>query len=122
MKLSQLLLGECAFTRAAKWTARHYYVKYSLLFVIVALIAFAPVVAEGKSLVNGAGDGLRQHYIALLYFGRWGRAVLSNLWACHGLVVPMWDFTIGYGADVLTTFNYYVIGDPLNLLSIAWMA
>ena len=28
----------------------------------------------------------------------------------------MWDMSLGYGADILSTLNYYAIGDPLNLL------
>ena len=30
----------------------------------------------------------------------------------------MWDMHIGYGSDILTTLHYYVIGDPLTLLSV----
>lgn len=30
----------------------------------------------------------------------------------------MWDLNIGYGSDILTTLHYYVIGDPLTLLSV----
>ena len=30
----------------------------------------------------------------------------------------MWDMHIGYGSDNLTTLHYYVIGDPLTLLSV----
>lgn len=35
----------------------------------------------------------------------------------HRLIFPQWDWTVGEGSDVLTTFHYYVIGDPLCLLS-----
>ena len=28
----------------------------------------------------------------------------------------MWDMSLGYGADILGTLNYYAIGDPLNLI------
>jgi len=34
-------------------------------------------------------------------------------------VLPQWNFSLGYGGDILTTLHYYVIGDPLDLLSIA---
>jgi len=30
----------------------------------------------------------------------------------------MWEFGIGYGADVFTTLSYYVFGDPFSLISI----
>ena len=34
------------------------------------------------------------------------------------LSFPLTIFLIGYGADVLNTLHYYVIGDPLNLLAV----
>ena len=64
-------------------------------------------------------DGYKQHYQALVYFGRWGREILRNIFVRHTFEIPLWDFAIGYGSDILTTLHYYVIGDPLNLLSIA---
>mgnify|MGYP002226681719 CR=1 FL=1 len=36
----------------------------------------------------------------------------------HSIIIPTYDFSIGYGADVLNTLHYYVIGDPLNLLAV----
>lgn len=65
----------------------------------------------GTGLVWSA-DGLSQHYNALVYMGKWGRSILRTG------TVPLWDSAIGHGADILTTLNYYAIGDPLNLLSI----
>ena len=34
-----------------------------------------------------------------------------------GAAVPTWDFSIGYGADIITTLSYYGLGDPLDLLA-----
>lgn len=64
------------------------------------------------------GDGLGQHYIALTYYGKYLRGIVGELFSNGNFTLPLWDFSIGYGGDILTTFNYYVIGDPLNLLSI----
>ena len=36
----------------------------------------------------------------------------------HSLSLPDFDFAIGEGADVLATMHYYVMGEPLNLLSV----
>ena len=44
--------------------------------------------------------------------------VLQTLMTEHNLSLPMWDMHIGYGSDILTTLHYYVIGDPLTLLSV----
>jgi Bacterial membrane protein YfhO. len=57
-------------------------------------------------------DGIDQHYPSLLYYGK----LLRGLFKGNGF--PMVDFSIGMGFDTLTTLNYYVIGDPISLLSI----
>ncbi len=96
---------------------RMYYMLYTLLFAGMAAICFGVFIRNGKSLIWRM-DGLRQHYIALLYIGRWGREILQNLFFRHVFEIPLWDFHIGYGSDILTTLHYYGIGDPLNLLSV----
>ena len=73
---------------------------------------------KGRSLVV-SGDGWKQHFTAFVYFGQYGRTVLRTLLTEHQLVLPQWNFSLGYGGDILTTLHYYVIGDPLDLLSIA---
>ncbi len=98
-----------------------YFAVYTLLFAVTALVVFLPFLRNGKSFIwiGQEQDGLYQHYTALVYFGRWGRQVLHNLFVEHSLAVPLWDFSIGYGSDILTTLHYYVIGDPLTLLGVA---
>lgn len=64
------------------------------------------------------GDGLRQHYVSLGYYGQYLRQILVNIFVEHSFEIPMWDLHIGYGTDILTTLHYYAIGDPLNLLSV----
>ncbi|MCI8326519.1 MAG: YfhO family protein, partial [Lachnospiraceae bacterium] len=59
-----------------------------------------------------------QHYTSLVYIGKWGRDILQTIWNHHTFKIPLWDFSIGYGSDIITTLHYYVLGDPLNLLSI----
>lgn len=43
---------------------------------------------------------------------------MYHLFVEHKLEIPLWDMHIGYGSDILTTLHYYVIGDPLTLLSV----
>ena len=51
----------------------------------------------------------------MAYYGEALREFFRNLLAGHPKLV-MWDMSLGYGADILSTLNYYAIGDPLNLL------
>lgn len=99
---------------------KHYYLTFTLMFIVVAIIAFSPFWLNGKSfiLMSITKDGLEQHYNALMYLGKWGREILKNLFINHTIQIPMWDFSLGYGADIISTLHYYAIGDPLNLLSI----
>ena len=95
---------------------KYCYGVYTLMFLLMCIVAFLPFFAEGKSFVWGAGeDGLSQHFSALAYYGEALREFFRNLLAGHPKLV-MWDMSLGYGADILSTLNYYAIGDPLNLL------
>lgn len=80
---------------------------------------------NGKTFI-WAYDGIPQHFNALLYYREWLREIFSTLLTEHRLEIPMWSMDIGYGADIITTLNYYVLGDPLTLLAAfvpkeAWM-
>ena len=96
---------------------KYCYGVYTLMFLLMCIAAFLPFFTEGKSFVWGAGveDGLSQHFSALTYYGEALREFFRNLLAGHPKLV-MWDMSLGYGADILSTLNYYAIGDPLNLL------
>lgn len=95
----------------------HYYAIYTVLFIPVAFLCFFGFLLDGKSLIWKV-DGLNQHYSSLVYFGNYLRSIISSLFSTGKLSIPLWDANIGYGSDVLSTLNYYVIGDPLNLLSV----
>ena len=93
-------------------------IKYTLVFALTTLLTYIYFIINCKSFVWHV-DGYDQHVIALSYYGQWLRQIVRSIFIEHTFTFPMWNFTIGYGGDVLTTFNYYVIGDPLNLLSVA---
>ena len=95
---------------------RAYVLAYTALFAMTALAAFAPFIVGHKSLIWNL-DGINQHFPALVYLGQWLRDVLRTLFVEHSLDIPLWDPTIGYGADIVGTLHYYVLGDPLALLS-----
>lgn len=93
----------------------NYYILYSIVFIIVFMIAFSQFFLNGKSFIS-VGDGIKQHYNSLVYFGQYVRGILKTLFFQGKLEIPTWDFSLAMGADVITTLHYYAIGDPLNLL------
>lgn len=95
---------------------KNYYVLYTLCFLGLFTIVAAKFIISGKSLI-WSHDGVPQHLNALSYWGEYLREFFRNLFIEHRWVLPQWDLNIGYGSDILTTLHYYVIGDPLTLLS-----
>ena len=81
------------------------------------LIVFYPFFTNHLSLIWGRSgeDGTSQHLASLLYYGDYIRTFFNNL--IHGnFQFPMWNNSIGFGSDIITTLNYYAIGDPLNIV------
>lgn len=99
--------------KGRKW----YFFAYTLCFAVMAAAIFSVFLLYKKSFV-WVPDGLQQHFNALLYYRRWLLDIIHTLTAEHRLEIPLWDLSIGMGSDILTTLHYYVIGDPLNLLSV----
>ena len=95
---------------------KYYFCVYSVLFVCLSLVVYSSFLLFGKSFV-WYNDGQAQHYPVLAYFGWWCREFLKNIFE-GSFSLPLWDFSIGYGGDVITTFHYYGLGDPLSLLSV----
>lgn len=94
------------YPRLALWLA------YTGLFALLMGVWGGIFAANGRGFI-WYGDTLKQHYAALMYYGRWLRGAAKALLA--GSAVPTYDFTIGYGADVISTLSYYGLGDPLCL-------
>lgn len=86
---------------------------YTILFAVSGMVVFRYFPAEGRRMV-WKGDGLSQHYVALCYYARWGKAVLKSLLAGQA-AFPTFNMHMGFGADLFTTLQYYVIGDPFSL-------
>lgn len=89
---------------------------YTIVFSLCALAVFSCFLIFDKTLISS--DGLRQHYVAFVYFGKYVREIIKGVFVSKTLTVPSFSFGIGYGGDILQTLNYYVIGDPLNLISV----
>ena len=90
-----------------------YILPFSALFVIVQYFVFFVFYRHNITFIWNY-DGVHQHYPALSYYS----SLLKNLLSGKGL--SMVDFSIGQGFDVITTLNYYVIGDPLTVLAGIW--
>ncbi len=92
-----------------------YYLWYTLFFAIISGCIIGVFVTHGKAFV-WAKDGMAQHYPTLIYIHKYLTEFIKNLLSGE-FSLPMVDYRIGQGMDVLTTLNYYGFGDPLTLLT-----
>lgn len=89
-----------------------YFCMYTAGFLAVALLLLLIFTKEHASFTKMA-DGVAQHYAVLM----WIRNTLRQF--LHGnFALPMVDFSVGQGFDVIGTLNYYGVGDPVNLLTV----
>lgn len=105
-----------SFYKVFKTKKHAYLISYTVLFCIVSLLMFWYFPVFHKSFI-WQQDGLKQHYNGLLYYSKYLKKIISVLINQHKLTLPMWDFSIGYGSDIITTLHYYAVGDPLTLIS-----
>ena len=92
-----------------------YYIVYTAMFLVMISLVCLQFGKNDKSFVRN-GDGLEQHFPVITYFAKILRQSISSVFSGGGLQLPLWDFAIGPGSDIVTTLNYYGVGDPLNLL------
>lgn len=99
-----------------KEKGRSVYAAYTLCFFAFSALIIAIYAAAGKSFVWW-DDGMYQHVNSLAYYGKYLREVFSGF--LHGdFEVPMFSLSIGYGADIAATLNYYVFGDPFSFFAV----
>ena len=87
---------------------------YTLIFICISLLSFLPFVRSGRTLVAYA-DGYNQYLPVYVYTGRYLRSLLKNIIVYHK--IPLFDYSIGFGDDIIGTLNYYGFGDIFSLLS-----
>lgn len=90
---------------------------YCIFFIIIFPFIFFTFIKDGISFVSIGWDGLTQHLLALRYYGRFLRGIVSDFAANHVLSIPLFDMSLGEGNDILMSLHYYVIGDPFTILS-----
>lgn len=89
-----------------------YFCMYTAGFLAAALLLLLIFAKEHASFTKMV-DGVAQHYAVLM----WIRNTLRQF--LHGnFALPMVDFSVGQGFDVIGTLNYYGVGDPVNLLTV----
>ena len=94
---------------------------YTICFALCFAAVFGPFFLSHKTFVYHA-DSIAQHYPSFLYYGEKLRQIFTGLFQGKGLQFPQWEYSIGLGADVFATLSYYIIGEPLSLLSILFPA
>ena len=97
-----------------------YFTIYTLIMFLMCFVVFSYFIIRGKSLI-WREDGLFQHYISLRYYRNYIIEILNNIFIKHEFLIPMWDFTIGQGSDIITTFLFSlretITGSPSNAIS-----
>ncbi len=96
------------------YSKKHFFITYTLLFIIFSTVAFLPWIFTKSSFVWNI-DGINQHYPALLYIGRFFRETIQSIFTGQ-FSIKTWDIRLGLGSDIIGTMNYYCLGDPLDLL------
>lgn len=102
-----------------KWDGllyRHPFWLYTACFVLCFGAVFGPFFLTHKTFIC-IGDSIQQHYPSFLYYGEKLREMFSGFFSGKGLQFPQWEYSIGLGVDVISTLSYYIIGEPLSLLS-----
>ena len=105
----------CKTSSSSNQTKRILFI-YSLLFAAMSLIIFRYFFVNNKTFIHG--DGLLQHYKALIYYSDYLKNLFRNIFVKHDFTIPQFDLSIGEGADILVTLQYYCIGDPIAFLSV----
>lgn len=97
-----------------KWhleNKKTFYLVYSVLFVLLFFFCFEIYLLRYHLSILWKADPFEMHYIQFLYLGRWIRTGIATG------EFPLWDPSIGYGADFLAG-GISLLCDPLNWLSV----
>ena len=94
-------------------------VRYSLWFIVFSVACLIPFLFVFKRSFITVDDGLSQQYVYFVYVGIWIRRLFDNLFVKHLFELPMWDMSIGMGADSLLTLSGVtnVLADPFYWIS-----
>lgn len=86
-----------------------YIIVYTLVFYLIYHIGYMVFHKNSVSFIL-RGDGYSQHFPTLVYLGKYYRGVLWNF--IHGNIsIPLYDFNLGTGENIIGVLNYYGLGD-----------
>lgn len=91
---------------------------YTVFFLGISFVMFAPIFVSEKTIMRIGGDNYTQYYSTFAYYRKWLIRLFGSLFSGGNPGISSWNMSLGYGADTLTTLNYYGVGDPLNILSV----
>lgn len=84
---------------------------YTIFFSVVFLVGFQDFFEEGKSFIWYL-DGTKQHFPFLYDYAETLKSLISGK-----SDFPMWNWQLGFGADTLFSYSYYVLGDLFSILA-----
>ncbi|MCM1320684.1 MAG: YfhO family protein [Bacteroides sp.] len=94
---------------------RGIYLKFTWIFLIVVFFSFLEFLLNHKAFL--VSDTLSEYVTSLAYWGNYLRNTANTFVHTGKLHFPQWDFSLGLGSDIISTLNWYVVGDPLTLLA-----
>ena len=92
-----------------KGTYENPYLLYSIFFAFIWVIVLMPFVMRGNGLIAEA-DSFNQSFPVFIYAGDYVRGMFAGR-------MPLFDFRIGLGDDVIATLNVHGFGDVLLFLT-----
>ena len=87
---------------------------YTFLFLICLSFICYLRFSIGRTFIWRA-DTYLQHLKTVIYMNRRLPEILKGMFLSKNFVAPLWDMSIGEGADVINVFTYYGIADPFNI-------
>ncbi|MCQ2437412.1 MAG: YfhO family protein [Clostridia bacterium] len=87
--------------------------KYSLLFLPAFALCYGLLFRLGRLPIWNV-DGAMQHFPFAAYLGQWIRESICGVFRGEG--IRLFDFSLGFGEDLIVSLNYYGLGDPVSLV------
>lgn len=104
--------------RASWWEKYKSYILYAVLLIIPILVMDS-YFSSGKISYAWNPDGWGQHYVALQYIRDFQHKIVNGILHGNLFQIPHFWYTLGQGADPLTTLNAYDFLDPISWISVA---
>lgn len=104
--------------KASWWEKYKSYILYAVL-LIIPIFVMDSYFSSGKISYAWNPDGWGQHYVALQYIRDFQHKIMNGIANGTLFQIPHFCYTLGQGADPLTTLNAYDFLDPISWISVA---